>query len=385
MKIMRVALLVIGISLVLNLQSGCLKAKKKTEQPSRIEPTPKTTRVTETSAKITEPPKRITEPPVRVTESNTEETPETGKAPLIEVKKPIFNIGSVGPNQKIKCEYVFKNIGDANLHITKILSPCQCVVAQLDKKDYAPGESGTIKIVYTSSSYEVPVQKHAHILSNDKKNPRFELTIKGKVEYKVQVGPKPINLFLNEENAGAQPITLKSKDGKPFSIRNFSCTQNVISVEFDPAVEKTEFVLKPIVDKEKLRKNLSGSVKIRLSHPETNQVNLSYASLPLYTISPPRFAVLDIQPGKVIDRILWVKSNYREKVEIDSITCMRSYMEITRREPVGNSIKLFVRITPPAQEGVTRRYLSDRLTIKMKDGEELAVPLSGWYSLRRPK
>ena len=80
MKIMRAVLLVIGISLVLNLQSGCLKAKKKTQQPSRVEPTPSTTKITEPSTRVTE---------------------ETTKAPLIEVKKPIFNIGSVGPNKKI--------------------------------------------------------------------------------------------------------------------------------------------------------------------------------------------------------------------------------------------------------------------------------------------
>ena len=382
MKIMRVALLVIGISLVLNLQSGCLKAKKKTQQPPRMEPTPSTTKIAEPPIKIAEPPTKITKPSTKVTEPKTE---ETTKAPLIEVKKPIFNIGSVGPNQKIKCEYVFKNIGDANLHITKILSPCQCVVAQLDKKDYAPGESGTIKIVYTSSSIEVPVQKHAHILSNDKKNPRFELTIKGKVEYRVQATPKPITLFLNEENAGAKTITLKSKDGKPFSIRSFTCTQQVIAVDFDPDVEKTEFVLKATVDKEKLRKNLNGAVKIRLSHPDTNQITLSYASLPLYTVSPPRFAVLDAQPGKVIDRQVWVKSNYRDMVEIDSITSMRGYMEIVKQETVGSSVKLHVRITPPPQEGITRRYLSDKLTIKMKDGGELAVPMSGWYALKRPR
>ena len=211
------------------------------------------------------------------------------------------------------------------------------------------------------------------------------MTIKGKVEYRVQPIPKAIKMFLNQENAGVETLTLKSKDGKPFSISSFTASSGVIKADFDPTVKKTEFVLDLKVDKAKLRKTLNGTVKIRLTHPETNQISMTYSSLPLYVVSPPRFVLRDLQPGKAIERQIWVKSNYREKVEIESISSTHGYMEVTKQESQSNSVKLFVKVTPPPQEGKTRRYLSDKLTIRMTDGEELAVTLSGWYSLRTPK
>ena len=47
-------------------------------------------------------------------------------------------------------------------------------VAKLDKKIYAPGESGTIKVTFTAKiTQNGPTKQAIYIHSNDKKNPRF--------------------------------------------------------------------------------------------------------------------------------------------------------------------------------------------------------------------
>jgi len=363
MKAKHTVFMIAATVLALILQSGCGESRKKDPPAVGLQ-----------ASIPTQQSKTVKQGPAPVQEQKG--------APKIEVATPVFDFGLAGPNKPIPCEFTFKNVGTKTLVISKIVSTCACTKPKLKKKDYAPGESGTVKTTYRSSTLPGPVQKHLHILSNDKTNPRFELTIKGKVELKVAIKPKNrrLSLFLNLENAGAAPITLTSKDNKPFAVKSFTSPRNAITVALDPKAEKTVHVLKLKVDIEKLKKSLTGTIRIGLSHPETNQITLSYIALPLYKVSPPRLIVRNAEPGKPIKRDVWVKSNYQDKVEIASITSMKGYVKVVDRKQQGNSVKLAVQITPPSQASKAMRYMADKLTIKMKDGQELYVTVSGWYA-----
>jgi hypothetical protein len=59
-------------------------------------------------------------------------------------------LGRIGQRTKNTCELTFTNTGRASLKITKIKTTCGCTVTQLEKREYAPGESGTIKVTYTA-------------------------------------------------------------------------------------------------------------------------------------------------------------------------------------------------------------------------------------------
>jgi len=348
------------------LLSGCGETQKK-QSPGTGLQRPSTQTQTKT----------VKEPPTAV---------QTKKGtPKIEVISPVCDFGVVGPNKKVPCEFKFKNAGTGTLVISSIVSTCRCTVPQLEKKEYAPGESGTITATYLSSPDPVPVEKHIHIVSNDKSNPRAELTIKGRVELKVAVVPRSrrIQLFLDRENAGMVPITLTSKDDKPFAIKSFTSTASTITLDPDATAERTTHILKPKVDIDKLKQNLTGTIRIGLSHPDTRQISLSYAALPLYQVSPARLILQNAEPGKKVTRQIWIKSNYQEKVEIESITSKRGYMKVVEREPRGKSIRLTLEITPPPQATGMTRYLDDRLTIKIKGGQQLSVMLNGWYA-RKP-
>ena len=360
MKAKHAVLLVVAVTLGLILQSGCGESRKKEQPPVGIQNPPVQ-------------PRDVTPPGADVQE-------EKG-VPKIEVANPIHDFGVIGPGKAVKCEFNFKNVGTGNLHITKIISTCQCMLGKLDKLDYALGESGTVKVTYRSSSTAMPVEKHLFILSNDKKSPRFELTIKGRIELKVAINPpKTLSLFIDRENGGAVPITLTSKDKKAFAVKSFTSTGQVISVDLDPTAEKTTHVLKLKVDTEKLKKNLRGSISIGLSHPETSRVTLSWAALPLYTLSPPRILLQSAKAGEVVKRTIWVKSNYKKKVEIESITSTKGYIAVVDQTQQGNSVNLAVEITPPPQTSKASRWMTDKMTIKMKDGQTLYVTASGFYA-----
>lgn len=101
--------------------------------------------------------------------------------PKISFEQTVCDLGRVGLGTKNSCEFKFRNTGQGPLRITNVKSTCGCTVAQLEKKEYAPGESGTIEVTYTAPNTTTATQKSIYVWSNDKANPNIRLTIKAEV------------------------------------------------------------------------------------------------------------------------------------------------------------------------------------------------------------
>jgi len=63
---------------------------------------------------------------------------------ISEVKKSV-PIGT----ETVEAEYPFKNTGSTTVTIKSLSPSCGCVAAELEKRTYAPGESGVVKLVMT--------------------------------------------------------------------------------------------------------------------------------------------------------------------------------------------------------------------------------------------
>jgi len=62
--------------------------------------------------------------------------------PRISFEKTVCDLGDVGPGTKNTCESKFTNTGRGLLKIDKLSRTCGCTVFHLDKKEYAPNETG---------------------------------------------------------------------------------------------------------------------------------------------------------------------------------------------------------------------------------------------------
>ena len=287
---------------------------------------------------------------------------------------------------------MFKNVGEGELIIKRIQSTCGCTVPQLKKKNYAPGESGTITVTFRVPTHEGPTKKHLYILSNDPQKPKYQFSVKATVEIKVSYTPKRLNLDLREENAAAPKIILKSKDDRPFSIKSITSTQSTVTVKFDRTVKATEFILEPKVNKEKLQKYNNGNIRIMVTHPGAGVINVYYNAKPPFTLSRQRILIRDAEPGKTVTKDTWIISNYDMPIEIESISSKNNYMKVISREQKDDKrIKLTIEVTPPEQPGqqkgrkTPKRYFTDTLTIKIKGGYTLVVNCNGWYKTKRPQ
>ena len=76
-------------------------------------------------------------------------------SPRISFEKTVCDLGDVGQGTKNTCEFKFTNTGQALLKIGKIKRTCGCTVFELDRKEYAPGRTGTIRVSYIAGKSTV--------------------------------------------------------------------------------------------------------------------------------------------------------------------------------------------------------------------------------------
>lgn len=308
-------------------------------------------------------------------------------APVIHIENPVHDFGKIGPEVYLPCIFKFKNIGSDTLKIEEIKSTCRCVTSKLDKTDYAPGESGTVKVTFHSPSKAGKTNQTLYIFNNDPKNSQAPMTITALVELDVEVTPDKFDLSLKKGNAGIGPITITGKKDIEFAIKSFTSPKNAITAKIDPKAKAKKFVIEPKVDIKKLMTSLNGTITITLDHPQTKRLKVPYTTKPLFEVNRPRIIIQQAKPGQKIIKTVLIKSNYKDKVEIDSITTMKKSIKALKRKRLDdNRIQVEIEITvPPKKKGAKLSYFTDTLTIKLKGGQTLPIRCSGWYALNKKK
>jgi bla regulator protein BlaR1 len=302
-----------------------------------------------------------------------------GPAPKIVVEKGFHHFGKIAPGTENVCEFKFRNEGDSLLKITRVETTCGCMVAGLSKKEYGPGEIGTVSLTYRAGKQAGSARKHLYIHSNDKANPKARLTARADIVLKVDHEPKKLGLSFKQDNAGCPEITLTSRDNKPFSIEGWQSTGNSITADYESSVEKAQFVLRPNVDIVRLRNNLNGQIKISVTHPQCDTVVVPFEAVAEYEVSPASLIVFDAEPKKPVIRELWVLNNYGDDFEIYSVSAEKCcILKVLSQEKIGNRYKLTVQITPPAANDKAR-FFTDVLHIKIKGHGSLESKCRGLY------
>lgn len=319
---------------------------------------------------------------------------ETGSVPKIVLTKATHDFGQMGPNSVHKADYEFVNKGKGALTVTNVQSTCGCSHPTLIKNDkrytmplkepvsFEPGQPGKVEVTFTAGSIKGAVTKHLYILTNDPATPRAGLEVKADVVTKVSVAPEKVELRMDQENGGMPELVVQSEDGKEFSIKSITIANKTIEVPFDSNQKGTKFVLNPKVNLQKLEQFGTGVIQISTDHPQGGSLMVKYDAKPTYEVSNPRYILQNIEPGVPILRENLIRSNYGKIAEIASVTSRNGYMEIESQEQDGNHIKLMIKITPPAEGASERRYISDELTITLKDGPKLVIRCSGWFRMK---
>ncbi len=120
------------------------------------------------------------ETPIEVTETSV----ATDGKPVMAFENEVHDFGNLKSGANANYSFKFTNKGDADLLITNAQGSCGCTVPEYPKEPIKPGESGQIKVAYSSGSQQGQQSKTVTLTTNSAKGLE-RLTIKANVE------PKP--------------------------------------------------------------------------------------------------------------------------------------------------------------------------------------------------
>lgn len=297
--------------------------------------------------------------------------------PRITFDKTAHDFGKVSSQSDCTAQFAFKNTGSDVLNISDVRKCCGAVVT-LDKKELAPGESGTLKVQYNTGASAGLMSRQLRVLSNDQTKPLVVLNIRAQVVLKVDYQPQRFELVPNKENAGCPKITITSFDKKPFSIKSFQSTGQIITADVNPSAKATKFVLDPKVDLEKLKKQSAGAITISLTHPEQDKVTIPFRMMPQFRIMPGSIVLVNPTPLQPEVEYITITNNYDEQFEIETASSEKGLAKALGKRAIPNGYRLRVEVTPPVRDAATNAF-ADILTVQVKGGEKLSIRCYGRY------
>ncbi len=131
-------------------------------------------------------------------------SPEGGPLPDVEVPEPEFDFGKIESEKHGQHEFVIKNVGDADLVLTRGETTCRCTVMNFDQITVPPGGITKVLIDWNAEKFAGPITQRATIYTNDPDEPEITLTVKGRVMQSIRTVPKEI--VFSRVRAG-QPAT----------------------------------------------------------------------------------------------------------------------------------------------------------------------------------
>jgi len=296
--------------------------------------------------------------------------------PEIAVEKPVLDLGEVGLTAKRTGQFKFASTGTAPLKILKVQSCCGVTTRGVEAgQEYAPGQSGTLEFDFYGNVLSPALTRELVLETNDPDHKLVKLTMKASVVQRIECEPAPVRLFLKKENAGCPDLTIRSLDGKPFSITGFKSTADIVSAPFDPDEKATEFVLKPRVDMEKMGSLLTGQISIDLTHPECGNIRIAFNVLAEFTVNPGYLMWL---PGQPKQREIWIISNYHDDFEVESMVSAKGCVKLLDKKKIGNRYQLQIEIVLPARQG-KEPMATDTIEVKIKDAAPVSIPFRGFY------
>jgi hypothetical protein len=171
--------------------------------------------------------------------------------PAIKFKNTTVDFGEVNSGKIVDVAFEFENTGSDVLLINNVIPSCGCTTTALTKKEYQPGEKGTIASKFNSSGYNGKVIKAITVTSNDTDTPETRLTLTGTVIVKdfAQADLKPDELAFGSVSVGkayVRKLNLSNIGNLDLRILEVSCSPEVtlaFKTNVLPAKKSTEITL----------------------------------------------------------------------------------------------------------------------------------------------
>ena len=185
--------------------------------------------------------------------------------PDIKLAEETWDFGNIRQGEKVSHTLEVRNVGEAELLISKVKTSCGCTVASISSKNLQPGEKSLVEITFDSRGRRGKQKKTVYIDSNDPDEPRKKFIFQGNIEVppgpEVRFIPRRWNLVpVSEGDTPSTVITVRNSGQLELVIKevtaSMGCQAELLSPkEVPPGGEaKIKITLSPIESKETVNK-----------------------------------------------------------------------------------------------------------------------------------
>lgn len=245
-----------------------------------------------------------------------------------------------------------------------------------------PGGEGEVKVTLTPKGNHQDILKRIVVVSNDPKQPRFTLTMKGKLL--VDVRAEPGNLNLPDIKPG-EPAALR------FALRiTDPATTTIESIEVE---DQDNFTIHPLpaeagVANYELRfrgsktiGNFGTRVEVRTTGPHTPELNIPVRAAVASNLRYAKRMHFPLRDDAFLARQIRVSTRDGTAPQIKKVEDPAKLLVLEIREPVDGSVTIDARVDQAAYQALdeAQRKQPRTLTIHTNDPDEPRVEIT--YSL----
>lgn len=280
--------------------------------------------------------------------------------------------GRITDEKSVEAIFTFTNTGKSTLVLQQPAASCGCTVPALDKLQYAPGESGSIKVTFNPSGRQGDQSQRVTVTSNDPSQPSMTLNIHAFVRQTVWFEPPLVSFgqVLPGQTA-VQQFRVHGPTDRDFRVTYVSTTRGRV---FSTRVLET----KPVeIDGEKFNQSLV-EVTFNGNAPRGAVTAMGIARTTLESHPLADFQVLaevvgdlQVQPQRLNAGVLEGGQPFTRTFRVASRT--GAAFTITKIDQQTNLSTPLAITSRPAEEGKTSEYVVE---IKgVAPGQ--AVPIQG--------
>jgi hypothetical protein len=109
-------------------------------------------------------------------------------------KEYTIDFGVMPQHTADSAEFIFRNVGEGQMELTKGRASCQCTVGELSETTVAAGAETTVRLAWKTEGAEGPFRHYAEIGTNDPSRPTITLTVTGTLTRGLRVEPPTVAL-----------------------------------------------------------------------------------------------------------------------------------------------------------------------------------------------
>jgi len=306
-------MLVVSAGLALSVWSSAL-AQVKAEQP-KLDP------------KVSAQPNPMPTKAMPGAQTPTPSIDPSQPHPQINFDKTSNDFGVIDDDHPVSTEFKFSNTGTTMLNIAETKGSCGCTVPALEKKDYAPGEGGVIKVTYNPHGRRGKQQTTVTVTCNDPLKPSQILELHSEIKPLMMLEPQVASL--NQVPKGKATtttvmVTSREKDLTPTQVTSSSPAVTAKLGETKDAVVDGETVKQTPIEITTVPAAevgpINGQLSIRTSDP-ARLLNLTLTGEIIgdVNVQPKPVALSAVEPGSSINQVVKLTSRSNKPFKVEKV------------------------------------------------------------------